>query len=175
MAARYPSASPAQRLIAVPISPIAAFPPDVYAAAQRVCQDFHAEGIPAMAAKMGVPAGTLYNKLNPHETSHHKLTVQDLGLITLISGDYRALQAYCRTLNAVCFPVPDLHAVSDAALLELVAKVHEQCGAFHAELRKSLEDGKFTPQEFARMRARELEWIGAIVEATARLEGLVRG
>ncbi len=178
MTARYPHGAVADRLKAALASPLAPFPADIYEAAQRVCQDYRdgkAEGIPAVAAKMGIPAGTLYNKLNPHESSHHKLTVQDLIQITLITGDLRPLESLAGTLNCVVYPVPDLKHVSDAALIELLAKVQEECGRFHQELRKALEDNKVDLTEFAKLKVRSLHWIGAIAEATARLKGLVRG
>lgn len=178
MPGRYPGKPDAERLIPAPGSPTAPFPADVYDAAQRACQDYagdaHLQGIPAVAAKMGVPAGTLYNKLNPHESSHHKLTVQDLIQITLITGDLRPLEALARTLDCVVHPVPDLSKASDLELIELLAKVQVECGAFHKELRKVLGDGKVDAGEFLDMKRRALTWIGAIAEATARLKGLVQ-
>lgn len=152
---------------------------DVYEMARRACQDYvdpqdrARRGIPAAAEKMGVPAGTLWNKLHWSEDAHHKLTVQDVIQITVISGDLRPLQALNYTLNCVCFPVPDLRNVSDEALLEHLLKIHEAGGVWHAALKRALGDQRFEPGEFATLHALALTWVGTIVETQHRLQGLV--
>lgn len=77
---------------------------DVMGAARRACEEYrdpdHADrkGIPAVAERMVVPAGTLYNKLHPSATDpmHHKLTVQDLVLIITVTGDPRPCRRWHR-------------------------------------------------------------------------------
>ena len=159
-AAPYPRNPPAEKLAARPSSQMD-LPTDVYETAQRVCQDYPG-GIPAVAARMGVPAGTLWNKLNPSEFSHHKLTVQDVIQITLITGSLLVLQALARTLDCVCFPVPNLSNISDGALLELVTHIHQECGEWHGDLQRALADGSISAKEFTRLHKDALEWIGAI-------------
>ncbi len=157
-----------------------ALPADAIAAARAICEE-HAGGvqkgggIPAVAAKMGIPAGTLYNKLSGAEDSHHKLTVRDLILVWLATGRIEHLQALARTMNCVCFPVPDFAGVSDQALLDLLCSIGERQGDFCKQLRHALEDGEIDAVELGKLTVLMFEWIGAIVEAKTRIEGLARG
>jgi hypothetical protein len=150
---------------------------DVFEVAQAVAREYAdaatgAAGVPVLAAKMGMPAGTLYNKLNPHESTHHKLTLQDVIQITAITGDLRLLKALAQTLGCVCFPVPNLNNVSDAALLELINNVGAEGGDFYRAINVVLSLKQPRPKDVARIHKEGLEFIGAIVEAMARTEGL---
>lgn len=177
MTSAYGPMTKTHRLIPADPSRIAPFPADVYDAAQRVCQEYRhgtVEGIPAVAGKMGVPAGTLYNKLNPHESSHHKLTVQDLIQLTVITGDLRAMQALARTMNCVLFPVPDYTGLSDMALVEMLAEIQVESGQFYAALQAGFKDGTLQTHEYAEIEREALEWVGKIAEAKDRLQGMVR-
>lgn len=132
------------------------------------------EGPAALAAKMGVPAGTLYNKLNPHESSHHKLTVQDLVQIVGITGDLAILKALCRTFGCICFPVPNLANVSDEALLELVNKIGIEGGDFFKAINGALSRKNCAAKDIAVIHKEGMEYIGAIAEAMERTKGLLR-
>jgi len=176
MRQRYPAQASAEKLTGASAPHITPLAPDVLAAAQRICQDYRDQagnGVPAIAAKMSVQPGTLYNKLNPGEGSHHKLTLQDLALITIISGDIAALQAYCRTLNCVCFPIPDYTGLADGALVELINRIYVEGGHFHAALAKGFDDGTLSDADYLHIERESLEWVGAIVEAKQRLRGMV--
>lgn len=178
MTARSHARQAAEKLAAL-ASSHTALPADAIAAARAVCEEYSGGvqkggGIPAVAAKMGIPAGTLYNKLSGAEESHHKLTVRDLILVWLATGRIEHLQALARTMNCVCFPVPDFAGVSDAALIELLCAIEERQGAFCKGLREALQDGEISAQELGRLTVMMFEWIGAIVEAKARIEGLAR-
>lgn len=145
-----------------PCNPFEAFRAVVYAA-----------GVEKLAGRMGVPAGTLYNKANLHDESHHKPTLRDVVLVSQLTHDHRVLHALAHTLGEVCFAVPDLSGVSDTALLEAVTRIGIEGGEFHAALARGLDDGQFTRREYQRLRLEALEWMGAIAEAVARVEGLV--
>jgi hypothetical protein len=151
---------------------------DVFEIAQAVAREYvdqatGAASVPALAAKMGMPAGTLYNKLNPHESTHHKLTLQDVIQITAITGDLRLLKALAQTLGCVCFPVPNLHHVSDEALLELINNVGAEGGDFYRAINVALGKKRPEAKDVARIHKEALEFIGAIVEAMTRTEGLL--
>lgn len=153
---------------------------DEIAVARAICEDFaggarEGGGIPKVAERIGMPAGVLYNKTSGAEGSHHKLTVQDFKLIHLATGRIEHLQALARSMNCVAFPVPDFSRCSDQALLELLAKVHEECGQYHHLLRHCLQDGQIEAEELAQLEREVFEWVGAIVEAHARVKGLARG
>ncbi|MBU1692311.1 MAG: phage regulatory CII family protein [Gammaproteobacteria bacterium] len=149
-------------------------PDDVFDAFYRVVHDF-AKGVPKLAAKMGMSAGTLYNKANTNdnENNHNKPTLADAVLVSAITGDHRILHAFAHTLGEVCFPVPDLSHVSDAALLELITKIGAEGGDFYRAVNKAMADGKFTKGELKVINLEALEFVAAIVEAVQRMKGLV--
>ncbi|MCW5625962.1 MAG: phage regulatory CII family protein [Burkholderiales bacterium] len=133
----------------------------------------HEAGVPALAARMGMPPGVLYNKANPNESTHHTPTLRDVVLVSTLTQDHRVLHALAHTLDHVAIPVPDLVHVADDALLDLVAKTHDEQGQFFALMRLALGDGAVTQGELRHLRRESMEWIAAIVELVARLEGLV--
>lgn len=149
-------------------------PDDVFEAFYRVVHDY-APGVPKLAAKMGMPAGTLYNKANhnDNENNHNKPTLADAVLVSVLAGDHRVLYSFAHTLGEVCFPVPNLSQVSDTALLELITKIGAEGGDFYQAVNAALADGDFSPREFRRIEHEALEFIGAIVESVARMKGLV--
>lgn len=151
-----------------------AIPADAVAAARTACECF-AGGIPGVAAKMGMNPRILYNKLSGDEDSYHRLSVADFIRIWLVTGDLAPLNALARVMNCACFPVPDYTGLSDEALLDLLCKVNEEGGQWHGMLRHALADGAIDARERAELRREAYEWIGAIAEAEARLDGLVDG
>lgn len=145
-------------------------PPDIGDAVYRTVHDF---GVERLAQLTGTPAGTIWNKANRSETSHHLTTLADAVLWQVLSRDYRILAAVARTLGHVCFKLPDLSNVSDVALLELLAKAGADEGEFFGAIQHALQDGKFTRREFEGIRHEAWQAAAAIFEACARIEGLV--
>jgi hypothetical protein len=145
---------------------------DVFDAFYRVTHD---HGVERLARSMGMSPGVLWNKANPNESSHHKPTLADVVQVSVLTGDVRILHALAQTLGYVCTPVPDLSRTSDAALLELVAKVAVEGGQFHAVLCAALNDGGISTAELTRLHAEAFDWIGAIVETLSRCRGLSDG
>lgn len=153
---------------------------DVLEAARRAVyeyvdpKDANCRGVPAVAKKMGVLPGTLYNKLNFDNVElRHTLSVPDLVQILNITGDVRVLSALCHTFGLVCFPVPDFANVSDAALLELVNNIGAEGGDFHRALNSILTAKRCRASHIGILHKEGFEFIGAIVEAMARTKGLV--
>ena len=152
---------------------------DVFEVAQTIAREYvdqatGASGVQALAAKLGTPAGTLYNKLNPHESQHHKLTLQDVIQISSITGDLRLLKSLAQTLGCICFPVPNLDQVSDEALLDLINKIGAEGGDFYRAVNSALQVRFPVQHDVERIHKEGLEFIGAIVEAMVRTEGLLR-
>lgn len=153
-------------------------PADVQDAFYRVTHDYaggeaKGGGVPALARKMGMPVGTLYNKANVNETSHHKPTLADAVLAQVISGDHRILHAMANTLGEVCFPLPDLSQASDEALLELMNNIGAEGGDLYRAVNEGLSDRRYTRREHDKVRAEAYQFIAAICEVVARLEGLI--
>lgn len=155
---------------------------DVLEAARRAVYEYadptdsKSHGVPAVAKKLGMPAGTLYNKLNYHNDElRHTLSVPDLVQILAITGDLRILAALNHTFGCVCFPVPDLSKVSDSALLELVNRIHIEGGQFHQAIDGVLGGERSAEKAAFFLRKEGLEYVGAIVETMVRAEGLIDG
>lgn len=144
---------------------------DVFEAAYRVAHDFPG-GATALAARMGKNPGTLMNELNPSQEGH-KLGVGDATAMQAISGDHRILHAMAHTLGEVCFRVPDLHRVSDDALLEHINAIGVEAGQFHAAIRQALQYRKFTREDYKHVRQEAMDYIAAIAEALGRMEGMI--
>lgn len=144
---------------------------DIYEAAYRVAHDYPG-GAVKLAAKMGENPGTFLNRVNP-ETETHRLYLATAVQMQAISGDHRILHAMAGTLGEVCFAIPDLSKVSDASLLETVCAIGREGGDFHREIQNGLGDVRFSRARLAKIRKEGLEFIAAIAETMARIEGMV--
>ncbi|TCS35817.1 phage regulatory protein CII [Paucimonas lemoignei] len=145
-------------------------PKDVHEAFRAVVYDY---GVPEMAAVLGMPVGTLYNKCNLNETTIHKPNLGESVLVSVVSGDHRIAEALSQTLGGLHLRLPKLEGVSDAALLEMVAEIHIRAGHFHFEIKEALKDGKFSREEHAEIKKKALQFITAVLETVKRIEGMV--
>lgn len=155
-------------------------PADEIEAARAICEAYaggvhRGGGIPAVAVKIGMKPGVLYNKLAGAEDSHHKPTIQDFKLIHLATGRIDHLQALARGMGCVAFPIPDLSRCSDEALLDLVARIQVEEGEYHGLLSACLSDGEIDTADAQKLERALFDWLGAIVEAHTRVKGLARG
>lgn len=143
---------------------------DVFHAAYQLAHEF---GVAKLAERMGVVPGTLYNKLlQSDSSSHHKLTLQDALLISVVTGRYDILHALARTLGHVCVPLQDVQATSDAALLEMIATWMDRQGDFFRTFHTAIADGQVTAQEAVQVEQQAYEVVRAILELTGRLKGM---
>lgn len=154
------STNPAMQGV-VPLSPQEAFRTVVYQ-----------HGAKTMAAALLMNLGTLHNKCNAEEDSHHKPTLQDVVNVTRITGDTRILESLDRLFGRAGYELGVLPA-SDEAVLELLCKVGSESGAMHHALMHGLADGKFTLADLQAVRAEAYDLINAALNLVQRLEGLV--
>lgn len=132
-----------------------------------------ATDVDELAANMGLKVGTLYNKADADEGSHHKPTLRDVVLATRATGDMRVLDALDAMFGRVAYVVSDKSHCSDIELLNLLAKLGAQNGEFHAVLFNALADGKFTQAELEQVRAEAHDVISALLALVDRLKGMV--
>lgn len=144
-------------------------PTDVNDAVYQLVRKFGAE---RLSEKTGTPAGTIYNKANPHDTGHHKPTLSDILIWTQIAGDYRVVQALCRALGGVFVALHTQALCSDVELLNLLAKRDIEQGEFAEILIDALDDGEISPEDFARIKTAGWDVITAWLELLSRLEGI---
>ncbi len=147
-------------------------PADVCDAVYRVVKDFGAE---RLAAATGTPAGTIYNKANPNESSHHKPTLADGILWTNLTGDIRIAQAVSRATGGVHVDLRGLAEQSDEALLDLLLLRGREEGEADRVLAEALADGRICRRDFERIHKEELEAVAARLTVLYRLEGMARG
>lgn len=144
----------------------------VYEAFSAMVQRDGARGVEALAAFMGTRPGTLYNKANADDATHHQPTLRDLILVTHFLNDFSALDALNEQFGRVCFDCTPLENVSDAALLELACKLGKENGEFHGAMAAALA-GNFTRESLLRVRGEAFDVVAALMTLVARLEGLV--
>lgn len=145
-------------------------PADVNDAVYRMVKDYGAE---KLAAHTGTPPGTIWNKANPHETSHHKPTLSDILIWTRLTGDYRVVQALCRALDGAFVALHVQQHASDVELLDIILKRDEQTGEFADALSLALADGRISKVDYQRLHREGWDVITAWLELLARLEGLI--
>lgn len=129
-------------------------------------------GVPALAAEMGAKPGTLYNKCDADDESHHQPTLRDVVQVTRIAQDTTVLQSICRLFGLATYEL-GAAPVSDVALMELLCKVGSDSGEMHKALNTALSDGKFTTADLRLVRAEAYDLITAVLNLVQRLEGLV--
>lgn len=148
---------------------------DVMQAAYRVAHDFEPpHGATGLARKMGLPAGTFLNRVNPEQDSHF-LPLPMAVAMSIAANDFRILHAFADTCGFVAFPKPDFSRVSDASLLEMLLKRDQADGDFAKALADALESGDISPAEFSRIEMEGYEAAAALLELVERVRGLVRG
>jgi hypothetical protein len=129
-------------------------------------------GVQALAAEIGAKTGTLYNKCDADDDSHHQPTLRDVVLVTRITQDTAILESMCRMFGLATYEL-SAEPVSDVALLELLCKVGGESGEMHKALHTALGDGKFTLADLRLVRAEAHDLITAVLNLVQRLEGLV--
>ncbi len=130
-------------------------------------------GVVELAQQMGLKPGTLYNKADADEETHHQPTLRDVLLATRLTGDYRVLDALNEQFGRAAFDVTPHKHMSDEALLELFLTLGKEVGEFHAVARSALLDRNFNAQSLNVIRCEAFDMVSALMTLVARLEGLL--
>jgi hypothetical protein len=145
-------------------------PADPFEAFRQLAYSY---GVADLAALMGLKPGTLYNKADADAETHHQPTLRDVMLATRLTGDMRVLDSLDETFGRAAFDVRPMSALSDEALLELLAKLGRESGEFHAALHAALVDKQFRTGQLNSIRAEAFDMVSALMTLVHRLEGLV--
>ncbi|MFN4360509.1 MAG: phage regulatory CII family protein [Hylemonella sp.] len=145
-----------------PASPYEAFKNTVYR-----------HGVAELARLLGMKPGTLYNKADAADDSHHQPTVRDLILVTQLTGEFDALDAIEEMFGRAAYDVRHLSGHSDEALLELLARHGEENGEFYKALHTGLKERRFSRERLNHIRAEAFDSVSALMTLLSRLEGLV--
>jgi hypothetical protein len=146
------------------------FAPDVFEAFRRLVLS---ADVQKLAPLMGLRPGTLYNKAEGSEESHHQPTLRDVLLATQITGNTSVLDALDATFGRATFDCLAFESTSDEALLELLAKLGAESGEFHSALARGLAAKSFSPATYGAIRAQALDMVSALMTLVHRLEDLV--
>lgn len=130
-------------------------------------------GVAELAALMSVSPGTLYNKADANDDTHHQPTLRDVVLATRLTGDMQVLDALNESFGRAAFDVKPLAGISDEALLELLLKLHKECGEFHHVMRLALLDKTFSTVRLRELRGEAFDMVGALMTLVNRMEGLL--
>lgn len=130
-------------------------------------------GVVELARQMGVSPGTLYNKADANDDTHHQPTLRDVVLATRLTGDMQVLDALNESFGRAAFDVKPLAGISDEALLELLLKLHKECGEFHHVMRLALLDKTFSTVRLRELRGEAFDMVGALMTLVNRMEGLL--
>nr|WP_315242130.1 phage regulatory CII family protein [uncultured Albidiferax sp.] len=136
-------------------------------------QVVYTAGAEALSTQMGMRTGTLYNKADADEDTHHQPTLRDVMLATRLTGDMRVLDAMNEAFGRAAFDVRPHTHTSDEALLELVCTLGAEHGQFHSVLRSALIDHNFNRHALNAIRAEAFDVVSALMTLVARLEGLL--
>lgn len=153
-------------------------PKDVHEAFRQVCYDFGTKdesGPERLGRMMGISPGTLYNKCNVNETSHHKPTMAECVIVTLLTGDKRIAQAFSRTVGGVFVDLPDLSDLSTDALMLHLLRIQQESGHFHGKLNAALETDGISKHEYGEIEREAHEFIAAILESLVRIKEMSGG
>ena len=126
-----------------------------------------------LAPQMGMKAGTLWNKADADADSHNQPTLRDVVALTQLTGDARVLDALNEMFGRAAFDVAPLSTASDEALLELITRMGDENGQFHAALRKALVAHTFSREDLQRVRAEAFDLVAALMTLLTRVEGLL--
>lgn len=129
-------------------------------------------GVDDLARLLVCSPGTIYNKINANETSHHIPTLADAVIWPRLMGDYRIPQAYCRALDGAFVALHVQQHASDVELLNIILKRDEEQGQFAAALMDALNDGDISKKDYATLHREGWDVVTAWLEILGRLEGM---
>lgn len=133
----------------------------------------YAFGVVDLALQMGSKPGTLYNKADADDDTHHQPTLRDVRLATRLSGDMRVIDSLNEEFGRAAFDVTPHVNLSDEALLELFLTLGKEAGEFHAVSRSALMDRNFSRESLNSIRCEAFDMVSALMTLVTRLEGLL--
>lgn len=143
---------------------------NVHEAFRAVVHDY---GVEHLAGVLGLRPGTLYNKADGDDQSHHQPNLRDVVQVTQATGDLRIVEALAETFGLATFACLPAQSASDEALLELLTKLGSEHGEFHQALGAALSGKRFTLEAYLRVRAEAFDVVAALMTLVHRVEGLL--
>lgn len=146
-------------------------------AMHRMVHEYPHGGLTALAARLEMPEQTLRNKATldriDGEPRNNEFKLSEVARINRLCNSLLLAQSFAADVGAVVVRLPDLSAVGDAALLDLILTDAQENGEAWAALREALQDGEVDRVEFQRVEREILESVRARLEVLDRVRGLV--
>lgn len=130
-------------------------------------------GVVELAHQMGTKPGTLYNKADSDEDTHHQPTLRDVVLATRLTGDLRVIDSLNETFGRAAFDISHMEEKSDDALLELFTDYGRENGEFCLVLGNALRNKRFAAHDFVLIESEARDVISALLTLVGRVKGLV--
>ncbi len=131
----------------------------------------HKRGAVGLAARLGIPSGTLSNKANP-SIPEAPLGLKEAIRIQLAADDYRILHEVNAELGHCAYQLPAKPHGSDLEVLDAYVQVHISAGEKALAIQQSLSDGRITQEELRSIRTLFDRRVRAGLELIACLERL---
>ncbi|WP_051711518.1 phage regulatory CII family protein [Andreprevotia chitinilytica] len=131
----------------------------------------HPGGVEALAARMGVNAQVLRNKVNPNAASHH-LTAREADLMMALTGDFGVLHALAANHGFVCVKAPDDVSAGDLAVLDIITLIWARTGDVGRAVYETLADGRVEKHELSNVRQLAYTLQQGLIEMLGRLESM---
>lgn len=125
------------------------------------------------ALALGRATGTVYNKADPGN-DQQCLTLNEAVALMNASDDFRILHALCSSCDHSAVYLAPLQNISDLELLDLLAKEQEAAGRKAEVMRRALDDGRISSDEFADLDRAFHDQVRATLELLSRLKALAR-
>ena len=125
-------------------------------------------GIQALAEKISVNPGTLYNKCNPGMPSH-RLTLREAVDIMHHSRDVRILEVLCRETHHACVAPARFRHVGDMALFDAWTASDMEHGKTAESIRTALSDARIDIHEYRAIHAEMFADFARALELLDRL------
>jgi len=125
-------------------------------------------GVQALAEKMSVNPGTLYNKCNPGMPSH-RLTLREAVDIMHHSRDVRILEVLCRETHHACVAQAQFQHVGDMALFDAWTASDIEHGKTAESIRAALSDARIDDHEYRAIHAEMFADFARALEMLDRL------
>ncbi len=125
-------------------------------------------GIQALAEKISVNPGTLYNKCNPGMPSH-RLTLREAVDIMHHSRDVRILEVLCRETHHACVAPARFRHVGDMALFDAWTASDMEHGKTAESIRTALSDARIDDPEYRAIHAEMFADFARALELLDRL------
>lgn len=129
-------------------------------------------GAEALAARMGMNAQVLRNKVNPNTPTNHP-TLCEFERMMDLTGDYQALHALARSSGHLLIKQQADASGGDVAVLEIIAAIWAGHGRVGDAVYETLADGRVEQHEVAKVKKNIYELQRSLIDLTIRLEGMV--